>query len=340
MRVRAEEEQFLLSCTELETFVSWIEALSTAIGIALPIDQRTYPRYRTLPPRHSQPRIEVETEEAQREIAREFFPHLLEGEGSSSSGSSASSTTAAAAGSSSGASSSSSSVTRRLAASLNALRGVSPSSDDARQQNKQRNREERRRARSSVDVARAAVERDLMLGFQWGSTSNSTSDAHSRSSSSSNQRARSRGDNGGSSKPRASSPSPNALDRSTPNDTRGHRRRSSSAPSTTSSSSAATPASTSSTPPSSQDNSSPSSPISEDDTSDDATDNVTPEDGKRGQISSGRATMDPSETMDYARRCFRHLNEFSARRHDLVVKNGKLWRIEWETQTLRRCRVQ
>ncbi|KAI9886748.1 MAG: hypothetical protein M1823_001457 [Watsoniomyces obsoletus] len=327
MRVRAEGEQFLLSCTDLEVFVTWIEALSTAIGIALPIDQRTYPRYRTLPVSHSQPRIEFETEESQREIARQHFPHLLEGDGLTPPSSSSVTTTITAGGSSSNGnnSSSSSSMTRRLA---NVLRGGSPSSDDARQHTKQRSREERRPAPSSIDAVRATVELDIMLGVGMG--------CGSTLKPPSNRRARSRGDNNnnnnsrnGSSNPRSSSPSPHAG-----NDySRNHRRSSSSTPSTTSSSSSSASASTSAT------STSPSSQDSLSSSEDDIGENNGMEERKTGGRTRGIPPMDAIGTMNYARRCFRHLNEFSARRHDVVVKNGKLWRIDWETQTLRRCRL-
>ncbi|KAK3356834.1 hypothetical protein B0T25DRAFT_603461 [Lasiosphaeria hispida] len=49
IRSRAEENQFLLSCFELGTFVSWLDGLSAAINIAAPIDERDFPRDQTVP---------------------------------------------------------------------------------------------------------------------------------------------------------------------------------------------------------------------------------------------------------------------------------------------------
>ncbi|KAF6817169.1 ph domain-containing protein [Colletotrichum sojae] len=49
IRVRAEADQFLLSCIELSTFVRWLEALFAAIDVAAPIDEREYPRDQSIP---------------------------------------------------------------------------------------------------------------------------------------------------------------------------------------------------------------------------------------------------------------------------------------------------
>ncbi|KAF4906419.1 Spectrin beta chain [Colletotrichum fructicola] len=49
IRVRAETDQFLLSCIELTTFVKWLEALFAAIDVAAPIDERDYPRDQSIP---------------------------------------------------------------------------------------------------------------------------------------------------------------------------------------------------------------------------------------------------------------------------------------------------
>ncbi|KAL0930887.1 ph domain-containing protein [Colletotrichum truncatum] len=49
IRVRAETDQFLLSCIELSTFVKWLEALFAAIDVAAPIDERDYPRDQSIP---------------------------------------------------------------------------------------------------------------------------------------------------------------------------------------------------------------------------------------------------------------------------------------------------
>jgi hypothetical protein len=49
IRIRAETDQFLLSCVELSTFVKWLECLFAAIDIAAPIDDRDFPRDMSIP---------------------------------------------------------------------------------------------------------------------------------------------------------------------------------------------------------------------------------------------------------------------------------------------------
>ncbi|KJR81007.1 uncharacterized protein SPSK_05045 [Sporothrix schenckii 1099-18] len=49
IRVRAETDQFLLSCVELETFIQWLDALFAALSIAAPIDERDFPRDQSIP---------------------------------------------------------------------------------------------------------------------------------------------------------------------------------------------------------------------------------------------------------------------------------------------------
>ncbi|TQW10434.1 PH domain containing protein [Cordyceps javanica] len=49
IRIRAETDQFLLSCIELGTFVKWLEALFAAIDVAAPIDEREFPRDMSIP---------------------------------------------------------------------------------------------------------------------------------------------------------------------------------------------------------------------------------------------------------------------------------------------------
>ncbi|KZF25085.1 hypothetical protein L228DRAFT_61276 [Xylona heveae TC161] len=51
IRIRAETDQFLLSCGTVEIFLHWLEQLNAAISLALPLDERTLPSYRTLPMR-------------------------------------------------------------------------------------------------------------------------------------------------------------------------------------------------------------------------------------------------------------------------------------------------
>jgi hypothetical protein len=49
IRVRAETDQFLLSCIELSTFNRWLEGLFAAIDVALPIEDRDFPRDMSIP---------------------------------------------------------------------------------------------------------------------------------------------------------------------------------------------------------------------------------------------------------------------------------------------------
>ncbi|KFA55757.1 hypothetical protein S40293_01949 [Stachybotrys chartarum IBT 40293] len=49
IRLRAETDQFLLSCVELTTFVKWLELLFAAIDVAAPLDNRDFPRDMSVP---------------------------------------------------------------------------------------------------------------------------------------------------------------------------------------------------------------------------------------------------------------------------------------------------
>ncbi|KAK8046448.1 PH domain-containing protein, partial [Apiospora saccharicola] len=49
IRVRAETDQFLLSCVELPNFVRWLDALFAAINVAPVIDEREFPEDQSLP---------------------------------------------------------------------------------------------------------------------------------------------------------------------------------------------------------------------------------------------------------------------------------------------------
>ncbi|TPX12136.1 uncharacterized protein E0L32_007251 [Thyridium curvatum] len=49
IRIRAETDQFLISCTELETFVKWLDALFAAISVAAPLEDRDFPRDQSVP---------------------------------------------------------------------------------------------------------------------------------------------------------------------------------------------------------------------------------------------------------------------------------------------------
>ncbi|KAH7328601.1 hypothetical protein B0I35DRAFT_473287 [Stachybotrys elegans] len=49
IRIRAETDQFLLSCVELTTFLKWLEALFSAMAIAPPLDSRDFPSDMSVP---------------------------------------------------------------------------------------------------------------------------------------------------------------------------------------------------------------------------------------------------------------------------------------------------
>lgn len=107
--MRAQTEQFLLSCRTLESFLEWIEALSAAVDLAPPLEERSLPRYHTLPRRRRRrvaaPRpapspaaegIGPESIREQLEIIRQNFPHLVVGDDDDD-GSAVTATTASAA---------------------------------------------------------------------------------------------------------------------------------------------------------------------------------------------------------------------------------------------------
>ena len=49
IRLRAQAEQFILSCPNLEVFLEWLEVLSAAIDLAPSLEERSLPQHRTLP---------------------------------------------------------------------------------------------------------------------------------------------------------------------------------------------------------------------------------------------------------------------------------------------------
>ncbi|KAI9823886.1 MAG: hypothetical protein M1832_002203 [Thelocarpon impressellum] len=60
IRVRVEADQFLLSCSMVQTFLYWLECLNAAIDLAPPLDERCLPRQRTIPIRRRR-RTQVQT---------------------------------------------------------------------------------------------------------------------------------------------------------------------------------------------------------------------------------------------------------------------------------------
>ncbi|KAK4114268.1 hypothetical protein N656DRAFT_796753 [Canariomyces notabilis] len=49
IRMRLETDQFLLSCVELGTFVTWLDGIFAAINVSAPIDERDFPRDYSIP---------------------------------------------------------------------------------------------------------------------------------------------------------------------------------------------------------------------------------------------------------------------------------------------------
>ncbi|KAG0646911.1 PH domain-containing [Hyphodiscus hymeniophilus] len=88
IRVRAETDQFLLSCCKIETFVQWLQSLFAAIDIAPPLDTRPLPRDLSIPQIRrrrtscSTPVRNLEQNAAlvreQYELMRRLYPGLVE----------------------------------------------------------------------------------------------------------------------------------------------------------------------------------------------------------------------------------------------------------------------
>ncbi|ESZ95127.1 hypothetical protein SBOR_4494 [Sclerotinia borealis F-4128] len=83
IRVRAEADQFLLSCVKIETFVIWLQSLSTAIDLSMPLDERQTPRDQSIPRSRRRRRREVrgvqigdELIREQQELIRTHYPNL------------------------------------------------------------------------------------------------------------------------------------------------------------------------------------------------------------------------------------------------------------------------
>lgn len=76
IRIRAETEQFLLSCDKLETLVNWIQSLSTAIDLATPLDDRDYPEDFCLPRRHRRSRTSPWPSRVEAERNAALSPHI------------------------------------------------------------------------------------------------------------------------------------------------------------------------------------------------------------------------------------------------------------------------
>ncbi|TGZ79275.1 hypothetical protein EX30DRAFT_115447 [Ascodesmis nigricans] len=51
IRLRVQTQQLLIACPTIEVQLLWLESLSTAIGLASPLEDRSFPNYRTVPRR-------------------------------------------------------------------------------------------------------------------------------------------------------------------------------------------------------------------------------------------------------------------------------------------------
>jgi hypothetical protein len=90
IRIRAETDQFLIACNQIETFVLWLQSLFAAIDLAAPLDDRDLPRDLSIPrPRRRRAdratdRTASELREQQELLARDY-PNLATASTSSSS---------------------------------------------------------------------------------------------------------------------------------------------------------------------------------------------------------------------------------------------------------------
>lgn len=83
IRVRAEADQFLLSCVKIDTFVIWIQSLFTAIDLSVPLDERQISRDQSIPRSRRRRRRERELQvnndlvREQQELIRTHYPNLM-----------------------------------------------------------------------------------------------------------------------------------------------------------------------------------------------------------------------------------------------------------------------
>ncbi|KAI9806249.1 MAG: hypothetical protein M1825_006364 [Sarcosagium campestre] len=75
IRIRAETDQFLLSCDDTNTFIHWLESLNVAIGLALPLEERSLPPNETIPRRR---RYDERARRGQRTILRHALADLVQ----------------------------------------------------------------------------------------------------------------------------------------------------------------------------------------------------------------------------------------------------------------------
>ncbi|KAG4427375.1 hypothetical protein IFR05_017142 [Cadophora sp. M221] len=101
IRVRAEADQFLLSCNKIETFVLWLQSLFAAIDLAPPLDDREIPRDLSIPRRtrrraragFGNVQLNANLVREQEEIISTQFPQLAGADATEDTGDAAVSTT-------------------------------------------------------------------------------------------------------------------------------------------------------------------------------------------------------------------------------------------------------
>ena len=292
IRVRAEEEQFLLSCSTVETYLNWMEALNAAIAVALPIDQRSYPRCRTLPINRRRPRATTNVVREQEQLlAPHLSPELLENDGgrqrrgsavavsrersrprshtTSLTAAETSAGTAAAEAEAASPEAPSCPVARRLVAKLSSVRRGRSGSDEVEKHSSKPGKCESRRRR------------------EWPLRVDSLENGQPR---------------------RGALPSTSPPSRSHQDEL----------------------------PKYGEGDGAPLNPSTIDDHDHDDQHRQKMGDEKWRPDRSGSWTQ--AQATEYAQRCLLVMYEYSPRRHDVIVKDGNWWRIDWETETLRGCR--
>lgn len=257
--------------------LAWLEFLGAAIALALPLDDRSFPRYRTLA--RDRPRDHTQLVREQEQIIRTHFPQLMVpgGAGAEQQGPSSASGIECP-------------ITRRVAAAFDSLRAYSSRAIVC---------ETRGKATSSTggsQVASRTSSPDLIPRATMDMSLQAVRNARSRSE-----------------EPRS---------RLAPSEAPKTRSASSGRPAPEAESAE------------SQMTNAGSSLMSPSDDGD-----RIPVEGSSSTDTKWRPTHNWTEAHDirYACRCVPILNEDSPRRYNVIVRNGKMWKIDWDNETYRRC---
>ncbi|KAK9369705.1 hypothetical protein V1509DRAFT_562161 [Lipomyces kononenkoae] len=76
IRVRAEGEQFLVLCNDARECVEWTSAMQVACDLALPLDERTTPRFRSIPSRRRRRILPSARHPSRKSTIRRLAEHL------------------------------------------------------------------------------------------------------------------------------------------------------------------------------------------------------------------------------------------------------------------------